>query len=171
MKIATKSYDIFVYEKNSMKGPTPEDLFETAELTRKFVKFLRESKFKIPKFLSNVEKMGNSYVIGQGDSAQEVVSAKDRIKSYGGDKSMAFVKCVFEGRSQLLDEFAKEGADIELKGSLSLRNCSKCNAVTSSTNRVCLDCGGTLIEFTTKLIRVNGFLIADYPYSKRKSGF
>ena len=92
IKISTKNYDIFVHEKANTKEATPEDLVESAEMTRLFVKFLKASKFKVPSFLTKIEKSGNSFIPGggsEGGGFLDSVGAKERIKSYGGDKSMA----------------------------------------------------------------------------------
>ena len=47
IRISTKSYDIFIHEKTNSKEALPEDLIETAEMTRMLVKFLKESKFQV----------------------------------------------------------------------------------------------------------------------------
>jgi hypothetical protein len=168
MKIGTKNYDIFVYEKEVRQYPSPEELQETADLTRKFVKFLKDSKLKVPKFISKIEKIGNAFSIVKEDetTASVFVSAKDRIKSYGGDKSIAFLKCLLEGKQQMLDDFIKESANVEAKGSITLRSCTKCAMLSSGTARICSECGGTMLEFPSKAFRVNGLLVLDYPFKK-----
>jgi hypothetical protein len=89
IRISTKSYDIFIHEKTNSKEALPEDLIETAEMTRMLVKFIKESKFQVPAFLKKIEKQGNSFVPGVLESGlSDTVGAKERIKSYGGDKSI-----------------------------------------------------------------------------------
>ena len=87
MKISTRNYSIFVHQKAHGRGDGIAPLEESPDtfaMTSKFVKFLRESKMKVPKFLQDVDKAGASMsekaVFEEEEDVQ--VSAKDRIKRY-----------------------------------------------------------------------------------------
>ena len=127
-------------------------------------------KLKVPKFISKIEKIGSAFVIGKEEdevTRSAVATAKDKIKIYGGDKSIAFLKVLLEGRPQMLDDFIKEGTNIEAKDSILLRNCTKCGLISSAVARICAECGGTMLEFVTRAVRVNGLLVLlDCPMKK-----
>ena len=67
----------------------------------------------------------------------------------------------------MLDDFIKEGTNVEAKDSILLRHCTKCGMHSSSVARICSECGGTMLEFLTKAVRVNGLLVLlDCPMKK-----
>ena len=73
---------------------------------------------------------------------------------------------MLDNKSQLYESFVKEGTDVESKGSIQLRSCAKCSSISGGSARVCSDCGGSLIEFSSKMFRVNGLLVGDLPIKK-----
>ena len=173
LKISTRNYSIFVHQKAHGRGDGSAPLEEspdTIELTSKFVKFLRENRMKVPRFLLNVEQAGNESLAAKTAQEDDVtLTVKDRIKRFQGDKSLAFFKSYLDMTqksigtpSALISDFIAEGVDCEDKGDVTLRACQRCGDINTGNVRIC-DCGGTLIEFTTKLYRLNGQIMAQLP--------
>ena len=136
----------------------------------------------MPKFLLETQKAALAGMENRREEVEEVdvyVSAKDRIKRYQGDKQMAFFKSYLENcgkkgvssyeisqnQQKMVAEFTTEGVDCEDKGEIKLRQCQKCSHILAESIRIC-DCGGTLVEFTTKLFRIDGQLIGSLPPKK-----
>ena len=136
----------------------------------------------MPKFLLEALKDAEAKM-GTIDQEREVedvyVSAKDRIKRYQGDKQMAFLKSYMENcgkkgitanemiqnQQKMVADFTGEGIDCEDKGEVKLRRCQKCSHILSEDLRIC-DCGGTLVEFSTRFFRIGGQIVASLPPKK-----
>ena len=155
------------------------DSIDANELTTKLIKFLRENKLKVPKFLLETQKAAMLTAGKTEDEEEEVdiyVSAKDRIKRFQGDKQSAFFKSYLENSTKrgisayetsqnlqkMVAEFTAEGVDCEDKGEVKLRQCQKCSHILTDNIRIC-DCGGTLVEFTTKFFRIDGQIVGSLP--------
>ena len=157
----------------------PTDSIEAVELTTKLIKFLKENRLKVPKFLLETQKAALAETTKMREEVEEediYVNAKDRIKRYQGDKQMGFLKSYLENcgkkgissyemsqnQTKMVTEFTAEGVDCEDKGEVKLRQCQKCSHILTENIRIC-DCGGTLVEFTTKFFRIDGQIIGSLP--------